>query len=89
MNTLLRIGAAVMAGGMALYWHPGLDTAQNSITAWWGVSGAGVTFIWLFLSFLWALSGALVGHTVGAGVIFFMESRREDRRRAHPTEVVS
>ena len=89
MNTLLRIGGAVTAGGMALYWHPGLDTVQNSITAWWGVSGAGVTFIWLFLSFIWALFGAMLGHTVGATVIIYVESRRGHRRHAQSAEVKS
>ena len=89
MNSLLRIGGAVVAGGLSKYWHPGLDTAQNSITSLRGMAGPGVTFVWLILSFVWALFGALVGHTAGASVIFYVESRRSDRRRAHSSEVAS
>ena len=89
MNTLLRIGGAVVAGGLSLYWHPRLDTAQNSITSLRGMAGPGVTFVWLFLSFVWALVGAMVGHTAGASVIFYVEARRGDRGRPHFSEVES
>ena len=77
-----------MVGGLSLYLHPGLETAQNVITSLRGMAGPAVTFLWLFLSFVWALSGALVGHSIVASVMFYLESRRTDGEPIPPRRAV-
>ena len=55
-----------MAGGLALYWRPGLEGTQNYITSALGISEQVVALMWLLLSFTWAFVGVLVGYSVSA-----------------------
>ncbi len=61
MSSLLKHAAALLAGGMTLYWQPGLETVQNLVTSTLGLMGPVVAFVWLLLSFAWAFMAALVG----------------------------
>ena len=73
----------MLAGGLALFWQPGLEATQNSITSSMDISGELVSLIWLFLSFVWAFVGAMVGHSVSATVMFYFKSRRSPVEEGH------
>ena len=61
-----------------LFWQPGLESAQNSITSFLGISGHVVVLMWLLLTFLWALVGGLVGRSTAAGLLFYIRTRRRE-----------
>ena len=76
MESWLKGIAGLLVGGLFLFWHPGLETAQNSFTSALNISGQIVPFIWVFLSFVWAFIGALVGHAISATLLFYFKTRR-------------
>lgn len=80
MEFWLRTIAAIMAGGLALYWRPGLESSQNYITSALVISEQTVALLWLLLSFTWAFVGALVGYSLSSAFIFYLSSgwRRPD-----------
>ena len=75
MESWFKAIAALLAGGLALYWHPGLETAQNLVTSAAHISGQAVVLIWLFLSFVWAFIGVLLGHSLSATLLFYLPNK--------------
>ena len=51
MEAWIKGLASVLAGGLVLSWHPGLENAQNSITSVLHISGQSVHLFWLALAF--------------------------------------
>ena len=76
MESWLKGIVAFLSGAVALYWHPWLESAQNSITESLDVSGQVVTLIWLTLTFVWTFVGALMGYTSVATIFFLLNERR-------------
>ena len=68
--------AASLAGSLALYLHPGLETTQNFITSGLQISGQLVNLIWLFLAFTWAFIGVLAGYSIPAVLLYYSANRR-------------
>ena len=75
MESWFKLIAAVFVGGMALFFHPWLESAYNSATPALGISGQPVAFIWLLFNFAWAFVGTLIGYSVAAVVLFYLAPR--------------
>ena len=80
MGTWIRFTAAVLTSGLALYWQPGLENAQYSITSGLGMSGQLVVFVWLSLVYVWAFFGAVAGFAVASATVavYMRERKNED-----------
>ena len=71
MEAWIKGIAASLAGGLALFWQPGLESAQNSITSSLHVSGQLVTLVWMALIFAWIFLVASIAHAVSATLLFY------------------
>ena len=76
MALWIRGIAAFLAGGLALFWQPGLESAQNSITSHLHLSGQVVNLVWLALTFAWTFLAALVAHGLSGTLLFYLGSQR-------------
>ena len=76
MESWLKGVAATLGGGLALFWHPGLEVSQNAVTSALHVTGQVTVLAWLFFSFVWAFAGALGGHSLSAIPLFYLATRR-------------
>lgn len=72
MEAWIRGIAAFIAGGLALFWQPGLESAQNSITSYLNLAGQVVNLVWLALTFTWTFLAALVAHFVSGTLLFYL-----------------
>ena len=75
MGSWIKGIAAFLAGGMALFWQPGLESAQESITSYLQLTGQVVNLVWLFLTFTWTFLMALAAHVVSGFLLFFLGYR--------------
>ena len=68
----VRAIAAFLAGGLALFWQPGLESTQDSITSNLHLSGQVVTLVWLTLTFTWTFLVAMAAHIVSGILLFYL-----------------
>ena len=80
METWLKRLAALVTGGIALWWAPGLEPFVDRFNTALHFSGPLVTIPWLVFVFTWAFAGALAGYLVAA-LMFHVAARR----RRHTT----
>ena len=53
MESRFKLIAAVFVGGIALVFHPWLESAYNSANLALGISGQAAALIWLLFNFAW------------------------------------
>lgn len=72
MESRFKLIAAVFVGGIALFFHPWLESTYNSANLALGISGQAVALIWLLFNFAWAFVGTVVGYSIAATVLFYV-----------------
>ncbi len=75
MKASIKVMVAFLAGGLALYWRPALETTQYSLTSALDMSGQAVIFVWMLFIFLWAFAGTVAGYVAACAMFSFLRGR--------------
>ncbi len=83
METWLKRLLALVTGGIALWWAPGLESSVDRFNAALHFSGPLVTIPWLVFVFTWAFIGALAGF-LAAALTFHVAARKRRQPASGP-----